>query len=71
MRNYLDPALLTPDDRRRQIATILAAGLLRLHARAMISARSTGVSDSPQVVPKSGHTDLEVSSKMRLNVHTG
>ena len=32
-----DPSLLTPDERRSELARIFAAGVLRLHARAALS----------------------------------
>jgi hypothetical protein len=37
MRPTDDPSFLTPDERLAEMASILAAGVLRLHARAAIS----------------------------------
>ena len=37
MRSFDDPSSLTPDERLSEIAMILAAGVLRLHARAALS----------------------------------
>ena len=34
MRPFDDPSSLTPDERLSEVARILAAGVLRLHARA-------------------------------------
>jgi hypothetical protein len=36
MRPIDDPSFLTPDERLSEVASILAAGVLRLHARAAI-----------------------------------
>ncbi len=36
MRPDLDPAQLTPDERRREVAAILAAGLCRLRDRSAL-----------------------------------
>jgi hypothetical protein len=37
MRSFADPASMTPDERLSEVASIFAAGLLRLHARAALS----------------------------------
>jgi hypothetical protein len=37
MRSFDDPSSMTPDERFSEIATILAGGVLRLHARAALS----------------------------------
>jgi hypothetical protein len=37
MRPIDDPTLLTPDQRLREVANIMATGVLRLHARAALS----------------------------------
>jgi hypothetical protein len=53
---------LTPDDRLREVATILAAGLLRLSARAAL-ATGSGEHCGPVNPPESGRTCLEVPDK--------
>ena len=35
MRSDVDPPSLAPEDRFREVAALLAAGLLRLHTRAV------------------------------------
>ena len=70
MRSIDDPAFLTPDQRLAEVASILAAGVLRLHARAAIP-------DDPEqlVAPgnlgKSGSPRLEVFDETVLSVHNG
>ena len=67
MRPIDDPSLLTPDERFSEVAGILAAGVLRLHARAALSGDDPG----PEKPPNSGPAGLEVSEKTVLSVHTG
>lgn len=55
-----DPAELTPDERLRQIATILARGVLRLRRR-----RAAGTA------PESGSPSLDVSAETVLSVTSG
>lgn len=43
MRPIDDPTPLTPDQRREEVASILAAGVLRLHARAALSSESENI----------------------------
>jgi hypothetical protein len=62
MPNCADPARPSPDDRRREVATILATAILRLRGRAAL----------PTKVPSdSSPTGLEVSPETRLSVHHG
>ena len=37
MRSFADPASMTPDERLSEVASIFAAGILRLHARAALT----------------------------------
>ena len=37
MRPIDDPSFLTPEERLSEVATIMAVGVLRLHARAALS----------------------------------
>jgi hypothetical protein len=43
-----DPADLTPDQRRREIAAILARGVLRLHWMLRAEAASVPTGDAPE-----------------------
>lgn len=56
---------LSPADRRREIASILARGVIRWHRRA----RSAGIIDTEKS-PPSGESGLELSGKTRLSVGT-
>ena len=49
-----------------EVAAILAAGILRLHARSALQAGAL-----PQVPPDSSPPSLEVSPETVLSVHTG
>jgi hypothetical protein len=65
-----DPALLTVDARLREIAAILAAGIVRLRARAALPAKS--VEPRPPENPSEPAPDgLEVRSETPLSVHDG
>jgi hypothetical protein len=57
----------TPEQRRGEIARILAAGVLRLRARAALPAATPP--PAPQILSKSGANCLEVVSETRLTVH--
>jgi hypothetical protein len=62
-----DPANLTPDQRRREIAAILARGILRLHSirpLAPESATSGPCEDAPEIA----ENGLEVSATSRPHV---
>lgn len=56
------------DDSLREIARILAAGILRLRAREALPAEQ--LADGKNL-PNSGQDCLEVSDKTVLSVHTG
>jgi hypothetical protein len=51
MRPVDDPSFLTPDERLSEVASILAAGVLRLHARAALSGDDLGRGISPDFGP--------------------
>jgi hypothetical protein len=62
-----DPANLTPEQRVEEIASILAAGVLRLHRRAAAPAP-----DSPSELPAdSAPHRLDDSPETRLHGHRG
>ena len=67
MRPIDDPSFLTPDERLSEVAGILAAGVLRLHARAALCGDDPGLEKSPD----SGPAGLEVSEKTVLSVQRG
>ena len=62
MRPIDDASFLTAEGRLTQVAAILAAGILRLHA--LTDSRS----ENP---PTSARAGLEVSSETVLSVHRG
>lgn len=66
MRPIDDPTPLTPDQRREEVANILAAGVLRLHARAALAPQCT-----PKKSPELTTGRLEVSDETVLSVHNG
>jgi hypothetical protein len=62
-----DPSMLAPDDRRRAVARILAAGLLRLRARAALpSAPEVPITRIP---PENAANPLELSDEAPLTEH--
>jgi hypothetical protein len=67
MRPIDDPSFLTPDERLSEVASILAAGVLRLHAGAALSGDHLG----PEKSPNSAPAGLEVSEETVLSVHRG
>ena len=67
MRSIEEPASLTSDERLSEVASILAEGILRLHARAALS----GDSPIPKILPDSGPSCLEVPADTVLSVHSG
>lgn len=70
MRPHDDPAHMTADERLREVAAILAAGVLRLHSRAALpddSNRNSGPESPPDAEPNC----LEVPGETVLTVHTG
>lgn len=70
MRSDADPAYMTPDERLREVASIFAAGLLRLRARVALPTEPGQDSDAKNL-PKSSQDCLEVSPETVLSVHTG
>jgi hypothetical protein len=62
--------VLAPDVRLREVARILALGILRLHSRAALvaAADEPGVSENPA---QNAQDCLEVSPATVLTVHTG
>jgi hypothetical protein len=62
-----DPSLLTPNERRAELAAIFAAGILRLHARAAIP----GDDPPAEISPKSAAERLEVRAETVLSVIHG
>lgn len=70
MRPIDEPPVLTPDERRDELASIFAAGILRLHARSALPDESQQIS-SPAVPKDSGLLRLEVSPETVLSVHNG
>ena len=70
MRPIDDQPILTPDERRDELAGIFAAGILRLHERSALPDESQQIS-TPVVPEDSGLLRLEVSPKTVLSVHNG
>jgi hypothetical protein len=67
-RNLNEVGLLTDEQRLREIAGILAAGILRLHSR---TALPPGQTPGPKKPADSSLNDLEVPSETRLIGHSG
>ena len=68
MRRCDDPAELSPEDRRRELARILAQGVLRLRQRRRLIGE---VGAPPTTAQESSAGRLEVSGETVLSVHTG
>jgi hypothetical protein len=66
MPNCADAALLSADERLREVASILAAGVLRLRQRAALP-----TDDAQTKSTKSSAAGLEVPDETVLSVHTG
>jgi hypothetical protein len=66
MRPDLDPSLLTPDERRREVAAILAAGLRLLRDRAALTSSSP-----PENPSETRENSLEAVPENPLSVHVG
>lgn len=66
----IDNSPLTPDERRAEVARILAAGVLRLQARALPEAESANRS-APETPSESASSCLEVPAETVLSVHDG
>lgn len=69
MRPHDDPAAMTADERLREVARILAAGILRLRSRAALP--DPGKHSGPKNPLESGPGCLEVPAETVLSVHTG
>jgi hypothetical protein len=65
-----DAGILTDDDRLREIAGLLAAGILRLRCRAALPPAPAN-DPGPKNPPDSSLNCLEVPRESRLNVHMG
>jgi hypothetical protein len=70
MQPHDDPAAMTADERLREVAAILAGGILRLRSRAALPT-NPGQDSSPKKLPESGQDCLEVSAETVLSVHKG
>jgi hypothetical protein len=68
-RNIDEVNTLTDDQRLREIARILARGVLRLRAR--VALPPAVHLPCPQILPESGPNCLEVPPETVLSVHTG
>ena len=67
MRSFADPASMTPDERLSEVASIFAAGILRLHARAALSCDNP----PPEKSQNSAPPGLELSDETVLSVNRG
>ena len=70
MRPINDFSPLMPDDRRSELARILAGGMLRLHARAALPDEVKGLC-AKEYLPDSAPERLEVPGQTVLTVHSG
>jgi hypothetical protein len=70
MRPSDDSIPLTPDERLAEVASILAAGVLRLHTRMALSPDAAGLS-ARKSPAKSAAPGLEVPDETVLSVHNG
>ena len=70
MRPIDNSSVLTPDERRAELAGILAAGVLRLHPRAALPADLGDPSASENSL-ECGVSCLEVPAETVLSVHNG
>ena len=66
----IDDSLLTPDERRSEVASILAAGVLRLCARTL-PATDAASHSAPENLVESASSCLEVPAETVLSVHIG
>lgn len=70
LQNTDDIEMLTDADRLREVAGLLAAGVLRLRSRAALPFESAS-SDELKNLPKSSPNCLELSPETRLSGHHG
>ena len=66
MRPDLDPSLMTPDERRREVAGILAAGLRRLRDRDALA-----VDPASEISSETSGKPLEAVPANPLSDHVG
>lgn len=66
----IDESLLTPNERRAAVASILADGVLRLCVRTLPTAEVSGHL-SPENLAESASSCLEVPAETVLSVHNG
>jgi hypothetical protein len=66
MSNCADPTRLSPDERFREVAAILASGVRRLRERAALATEV-----DKKNLPKSPPAGLEVPEETRLSVRVG
>lgn len=66
MRPDLDPSQMTPDERRRAVAAILAAGLRRLRDRAALAS-----GPAPEIPSDTAEKPLEAVPANPLSGHVG
>jgi hypothetical protein len=64
-----DPDDISPDQRLRELARILAVGVARLRQRRLLAGEPA--EPPPETAPKSAASCLEVSGETVLSVHTG
>lgn len=64
-----DPAAMTPEERRREVAAILARGVLRLR-RSAENASGSRPSRTPKNTSKSGREALDEGARTSLHVFT-
>ena len=69
MRPHDHPTPLAPDEQLRELARVLAAGLLRL--RRPLRPADSGPHPGPKNPPDSSPNPLELSGETRLSGHTG
>jgi hypothetical protein len=69
-RNVDESDLPTPDQRRQAVARIMAAGILRLRARAALPAVAAEL-PAPRILPENPANPLELSGEAPLTVHRG
>jgi hypothetical protein len=67
MHHDLDPARLTPDERRQELAAIFATGLRRLRDRAAL----TTTSPVSEILPEAAESSLEAVADNSLSEHVG
>jgi hypothetical protein len=69
MLSSLDPAILTPDERFREIARLLARGVLRL--KKPVISTDSAVNSGGKTFPESAANHLDVVPKKSVTVHGG